>query len=276
MSMPDAELIAAARTADPDRTLCVMLMPAAQRRTALALLLFNQELARIPELAQEPMAGLLRMRWWQDAVLGQVVAGTPGFAGPIRAAIEEGEIWATDVESLVDARAMALDDGSKIGIDGLVDFAARTSGHVQMMLARLLTDEPAWHDQAAGAGEMYGLVGLVRAIGHQATHGRGSVPSGAIRDAGLRDAMVRKPADDLRLRQACEPLLAEAAARFNSLKQLERPPRRLMPVLLISQIARQQLRQIARHPGSIVAAADISSPPWTPLSVLARYILRQI
>jgi len=276
MSMPDDELIAAARRADPDRTLCAMLLPAAPRRIALALLLLNQELARIPEVTGEPMAGLLRMRWWQDALLGDTAAGAPGFVGIVREAIAAGLVPASDIEALVEARAMALDTDAALRIDGLIEFAGRTAGHLQAMTAALLTAEPAWHRRAAAAGEVYGLVGLVRAIGHQAKHGRGGLPADMLRSTGLGDAAVRNPGEDGQLRRACEPLVAAAADRLAALRSGPRPPRALMPALLIGHVAQGQLSQVARHATSIVACAEVEATPWAPLSVLSRYFLRQI
>ena len=54
------------RAADKDRYLATLFAPERCRRALFALYAFNVEVARIRELAREPMPGEIRLQWWRD------------------------------------------------------------------------------------------------------------------------------------------------------------------------------------------------------------------
>ena len=69
--MPDAfdhceEMV---RAGDKDRFLATLFAPEKYRRALHALYAFNLEIARVRELAREPMPGEIRLQWWRDALL---------------------------------------------------------------------------------------------------------------------------------------------------------------------------------------------------------------
>ena len=55
------------READKDRYLASLFAPADRRPQLHALYAFNIEVARVRELAREPMAGEVRLQWWREA-----------------------------------------------------------------------------------------------------------------------------------------------------------------------------------------------------------------
>src|SRR5918997_5524748 len=65
---PAGSLAEFVRRHDPDRFLCALFAPAARRDALFALIAFNHELARAREAARNPMAALIRLQWWRDAV----------------------------------------------------------------------------------------------------------------------------------------------------------------------------------------------------------------
>ena len=69
------------READKDRFLATLFAPAKYRRALFALYAFNVEIARVRELAREPMPGEIRLQWWRDVFAG---------AGPRRRAGQSG------------------------------------------------------------------------------------------------------------------------------------------------------------------------------------------
>ena len=75
-----AYLLAEAKRRDPDRFLCALFAPAERRDDLLALLLFNDELARIPDAVTQPVTGLIRLQWWRDA-LDELLTGRPPYLG---------------------------------------------------------------------------------------------------------------------------------------------------------------------------------------------------
>src|SRR5437016_1846432 len=85
--MPDAfdhceELV---RSADKDRFLATLFAPTRYRRPLYALYAFNAEIARVRELAREPMPGEIRLQWWRDAFAGPSLGEAR--AHPVAAAI---------------------------------------------------------------------------------------------------------------------------------------------------------------------------------------------
>ncbi len=59
------------READRDRYLATLFAPAAQRDALYALYAFNVEIARVRDLAREPMPGEIRLQWWREALSGE-------------------------------------------------------------------------------------------------------------------------------------------------------------------------------------------------------------
>ena len=57
------------READRDRYLATLFAPAEQRDALFALYAFNVEIARVRELAREPMPGEIRLQWWREALV---------------------------------------------------------------------------------------------------------------------------------------------------------------------------------------------------------------
>ena len=66
--MPDSfdQCEALVRAADKDRFLATLFAPARYSRALFSLYAFNVEVARIRELAREPMPGEIRLQWWRD------------------------------------------------------------------------------------------------------------------------------------------------------------------------------------------------------------------
>jgi Squalene/phytoene synthase len=58
------------RAQDKDRYIASLFAPAERRRYLFALYAFALEIARIKALVREPMAGMIRLQWWRDALGG--------------------------------------------------------------------------------------------------------------------------------------------------------------------------------------------------------------
>ena len=63
-----AELV---RAADRDRFLAALFAPAEHRGALYALYAFNVEMARVREVAREPLPGEIRLQWWSDVLSGE-------------------------------------------------------------------------------------------------------------------------------------------------------------------------------------------------------------
>src|SRR5437868_7198846 len=73
------------RAADKDRYLATLFAPERCRRALFALYAFNVEVARIRELAREPMPGEIRLQWWRDVFSSG--GGSDFRADPVAAAL---------------------------------------------------------------------------------------------------------------------------------------------------------------------------------------------
>ena len=86
-------LAADLREQNPDRYLATLFAPPAHRESLFALHAFDNELARMQTLVTEPMAGLIRLQWWQDVIdaFGRgETAAHPVVQGLARAVEEDG------------------------------------------------------------------------------------------------------------------------------------------------------------------------------------------
>ena len=128
-------LLDEARRHDPDRFLCALLAPAERRDALLTLLLFNHALARIPEIVSQPMAGMIRLQWWRDA-LGELESGQPARRHPVVEALSVvlagGLVEPAALHALIDAREPAL-ERIPPEAGALETYAATTSGALQSL-----------------------------------------------------------------------------------------------------------------------------------------------
>src|SRR3954468_2749488 len=65
------------RMADRDRFLASLFAPEPERRGLLALLAFDNELARTRSVTREPMLARIRLEWWREAVVEAAGAQKP-------------------------------------------------------------------------------------------------------------------------------------------------------------------------------------------------------
>ena len=97
------------READRDRYLATLFAPAEHRDALFALYAFNVEIARVRELAREPMPGEIRLQWWREVLAGERARRGGGASGGGGAA---GDAWRgtalrpTVWSRLIDAHAL--------------------------------------------------------------------------------------------------------------------------------------------------------------------------
>ena len=128
------------READKDRFVATLFAPAPRRRALHALYAFNVELARVRELAREPMPGEIRLQWWRDALAG-VRAGE---AGPVAAALTATVVrfrLPVDVlAGMIEARSFDLYDDPMGSLAELEGYADKTSSALMRLAAQILNE----------------------------------------------------------------------------------------------------------------------------------------
>lgn len=75
------------REHDKDRFLASLYAPAGRRPYLFALYAFALEIARVRNLAKEPMAGTIRLQWWLEAVAG--LRAAEAAASPVMIALQD-------------------------------------------------------------------------------------------------------------------------------------------------------------------------------------------
>jgi phytoene synthase len=141
---------------DKERYWASLYAPADRRDALYALYAFDHEIARVPAVAREPMAGEIRLQWWRE-VLERKRDGEAA-ANPVAAAlldvVTKYALPADKLLALIDARGGRLYDAQA---DGLEAFADAVYGAIIALAARVLgaqgeaLDHIAHHTGAARA-----------------------------------------------------------------------------------------------------------------------------
>ena len=124
-------IAAFARAHDPDRFLAALFAPPEKREAIFTLIAFNHELARAREAASHPMAALIRLQWWRDA-LEEARQGKPArrheVAEPLHAAIIAGALDAGALEAMIDAREAEAEEAGILTEADFVTWLRGTAG----------------------------------------------------------------------------------------------------------------------------------------------------
>lgn len=168
------------REGDKDRFLADLFAPAQRRPLLFALHAFNLEIARVPGLVREPLAGEMRLQWWRDALAGggQSEAGAGPVAGALRRTILSAELDAAPLVGLVDARSFDLYREPMKTFADYETYARRTSSSLIEAAARILGFAGADIETAAAhAGIAVATANLLRAVPHHAARGQLFIPA---------------------------------------------------------------------------------------------------
>jgi 15-cis-phytoene synthase len=159
------------RIADRDRYVAALFAPAGRRDALFALYAFNAEIARVRDVAREPLPGEIRLKWWSEILAGE--RRDESSANPVAAAllrtIERYRLGTDALIALIEARRFDLYDEPMASVRDLEDYARKTSSVLIALAAKNLgTDAAA---VAEPAGIAYGIAGLIQAFPqHAARH----------------------------------------------------------------------------------------------------------
>lgn len=281
------ELLAAARRHDPDRTLCALLAPQAARAELLALILLNHELARVAESVRQPLAGLLRHRFWRDR-LADAAAGRPvelAVARALARPLGDGRLTLAELEALIAAREAELDgllepgvapSSPPPGLEALESWLRTTSGGLASAMAGVLGAPPELRAAAEEAGTAFGLVGIVRATLVEARRDRRLLGRSLVDMAGLEPAALRAAEPPPRLLELTDALVLRAERAVAEARRLAgRAPRAWIAPILLATIARERARELRRAGLDPRRAAERPGPPLLPVRLLLAWLRRR-
>jgi phytoene synthase len=235
-----------ARQHDPDRFLCALFAPAERREAIFALVAYNHELARAREAASHPMAALIRLQWWRDAI-EEARAGRPArrheVAEPLHAAILAGALDPDALLAMADARETEADQEGLATEQDFVTWLRGTAGGWSAAAGLALGADAAQAEILRATGAAYGLAGALANIGAHAAQGRCLLPADRLARAGLSaEAVVAAPGApalaSLVREMAAEGLVALRGARRDV-------PSGCVAAALPAVLARRDLARIA-------------------------------
>jgi phytoene synthase len=247
------------READKDRFVATLFAPAPRRRALYALYAFNVELARVRELAREPMPGEIRLQWWRD-VLGGVRTGE---AGPVAAAllgtIIRYRLPVDVLMEMIEARSFDLYDDPMGSVNELEGYVDKTSSVLMMLAAQILNDGRTTDvaAQARHAGIAYAIAGLLAALPQHVARRQLYLPLDLLQRHGVRpeDVFARHATPQLK---AALAELRDIAWRHLSEIKIADIPNVLIPALLPAALTGPMLKRQERD-------ADPFSPRPLPL-----------
>ena len=131
------------READRDRYLATLYAAAANRDALFALYAFNVEIARVRDLAREPMPGEIRLQWWREVLSGERdgEAAAHPVAAALRATLARHNLAPKPLIELIEARSFDLYDDPMASLAELEAYSRRTAGTILEFATRILASD---------------------------------------------------------------------------------------------------------------------------------------
>lgn len=169
-----------------------MLAPPPAREDIWALLAFNHEIAKTRSVVSEGMLGMIRLKWWQEAVDAVYSGGlipAHEVMQPLVETIKRHDLKRESFEQLIEARAMEMQEGDFPTLDALMNYAAATTAPLWEMIVKAAGQDPAIQPVYAASLNV-ALTGLVRGIPFAAAQGRCLIPVDVLERHGLERMQV--------------------------------------------------------------------------------------
>ena len=249
-----AELV---RAADHDRFLGSLFAPAEHRGALHALYAFNVEVARVREVAREPLPGEIRLQWWSEVIDGERAeeANANPVAAALLAIIGRYRLPVIKLKALIDARHFDLYDDPMARLDDLEVYARQTSSALLAIAAQILAGAEGESIEVAAepAGVAYAIARLIRAFPLHAARQQLYLPLDVIERHGVERADIFAGRSSKNLRAALAEL--QEIARNHLLaahRNVASLPAAALPAFLPVALVRPMLDLLAR------------SDPFTP------------
>jgi 15-cis-phytoene synthase len=248
--MPDAFAYCAelVRAADRDRYLAALFAPAERRGALFAFYAFNSEVARVRDVAPQPLAGEIRLQWWSEVLRGERdgEANANPVASALLATIARHQLGANKLLDLIEARRFDLYDESMAGVADLESYVKKTSSSVFALASKILAGAEA-EAVSEPAGIAYGITALLHAFTRHAARGQLYVPAELLErhDAHTRDVFAGRSSAGLdaalgELRNLVRRYLDAAREHVSEI------PAAALPALLPIAVVRPMLDRLKR------------------------------
>lgn len=228
MSEPDwNEVDDVVARADPDRYVSALFAPRERRQALLALYAFDREVARVGEIAQEPMAGHIRLGWWREQIeaiyAGRVLDAPAPRA--LAAAVQAHSLPRDLLDAYIDARASDLEETPFDDEAAMERHAAGVSSGVMKLAARVLGADRRADTAAQHAGIAHAYAGHLSGLGFFARRRRCRLPLQWLDEAGLNAEDVFAARMMPELRRVVVRLAGAARGALTNLRRAQFPTR---------------------------------------------------
>lgn len=234
------------RSSDFERYGAALFMEAASRRALLAIYAFNIEISRIREQISQPLAGEIRLQWWNDLLAGTAHGGAQGnpVAAELLRTIERFGLPRELATRMLDAHRVDLYDEPMATMTELENYLQDTASALFLFGVRILggdmRDEPARH-----AGLAFGLNRIVEALARHASRGQIYLPVDELGRAGVQPADILAGRTTPELRQYLQHLAEQARQHLRLAHELlSRERTRSRVAFLPLALLEGKLRQI--------------------------------
>jgi phytoene synthase len=263
------------REHDPDRYLATLFAPGTAREALFILYAFDHEIGRVRRVVSDPLAGLVRLQWWRDALEG-LAAGRPP-AHPVVEALHAR--WArlaplrSRLEAVIDAREEELCAGPPADLAALEDRLAASWGEITLGAMELLgaAEEPG-HAAGRHLGVALGLVRLLQTLPADLRQNRMTLPGAVLARHGIAGESLEGEGTAAALPLAVAELAARARAHLEeSRRHRHAVPKRALAALLPASLLDGYLRRLARAGFDPFAPVPAAPGAFAPLRLLGRY-----
>lgn len=270
------------RDADKDRFVSALFAPASHRRALHALYALDIELARVRELAREPMPGEIRLQWWREVLNGERPGEESPVASAVLATIRRYRLPLCEFSDMVDARSFDLYDdpmGSLAELDGYAD---KTSAALIRLVALVLDDQllndqvlndgdepsvaPGVAASARHAGIATVIARLLAAFPLHASRRQLYLPLDLMRRHGAQPEDVFAGRATPELARAMAELRDMARSHLNQISAVNIPAA-LVPAFLPTALVRSTLKSLERGTDPFMPRL---LPPWRRIWLLWR------
>jgi 15-cis-phytoene synthase len=239
------------RDADRDRYLAALFAPAEHRDSLFALYAFNIEIAKVRDVAREPMPGEIRLQWWREALSGERAgeAAAHPVASALLATLSRYGFVAAPLLELIDERIFDLYDEPMPTVGALELYAIRTQSPIFAMAAGILGGGAAQPELfTLDASVAYTVGAILRNFGRQTARHQIYVPL----DILDRHKVTR---EQIFAAQVSGPLL-DALAEMRTIARhhltqaqgkLASAPPEILPAFLPVALVGPQLRRMERR-----------------------------
>lgn len=267
------------RENDRDRYLATLVLPPARRPAVQALWAFGADIARVRDRAQEPAAGEIRLKWWDDALAGTEhgqVRQNP-LADALFETIGQHGLPTGALRRLVAARRFDLYDDPMPDVLSFEGYAGETASVLYQLAAMVLNDgrELESGDAAGHLGVAHALIGHLRAFGLNASRGRLFLPLSVFAANGVRESEIFSGTVSEGLLAAHAQLLELASEHLQKAESAARGlPRAVRPVFAMIGVLSLQLKSVeAGSETPFSAPREIAE--WRRIAALTWWVWRR-